>query len=224
MSGPQLRAVTIAAADVGSAAAFVATVCGSPVVQRDDQTSVLVDGVAILIEHVDEGVRPGIVSIEIEAETDQRRTVRLNGIDVIVTPTPAPRSAPADVIVDHVAIVVADLDESARHWAATIGAPAELIGIHPASAGTLTAARFTVGDRMVELVSPIPNTDSAIASRLGRVGEGPLALALPAKDLEAKRRQLTEADVKLSWREPHWLVHPANPAGVLIQLTPRVRH
>ena len=224
MTGPQLRTVTIAAADVASAAACIATVCGSPVVQRDDQTVVLVDDVAIVIEQVNETARPGIAGIEIDGDVDQRRSVRLNGIDVIVSPTPAPPSVPADVVVDHVAIVVADLHESARHWAATIGAPAEMIGIHPVSAGTLVAARFAVGDRMVELVSPVPKADSAIASRLARVGEGPLALALPARDLDAKRRQLTEADVKLSWQEPHWLVHPANPAGVIIQLTPRVRH
>lgn len=225
MRAPRLRAVTIAATDVTGAGAFLGAVCGVAAVSDADHVLVPIDDVVLRIGAPSAPGRVGITAVEVETGTDEQTHGRLNGIDVTTAPADmSPARTDGDTILDHVAVAVDDLEGAARQWEAATGATAELIGVHPASNGSLLAARLILGDRMVELLSPVPNVDSAIASRLRRHGEGPIAIALPAKSLEAKREQLEQLGVRMLWNAPHWLVHPANPANVLIQLTPRVRH
>lgn len=225
MTSPRFRAVRVAADDVNGAGALMAAICGATAQVVGTELRIVVDDSVIIIGPSSATARSGIVGVEVDGSSDRIASVELNGVEVLTGPLdPSVEVAPADVVFDHLAIAVLDLERAARAWEAAAGATAELIGIHPVSAGSMHAARLALGERMVELLSPVPGTTSPMAARLERVGEGPLALALPAKDLAAKRHQLEDMGVRLLRQDPHWFVHPANPAGILIQLTPRVQH
>ncbi len=147
-----------------------------------------------------------------------------NGVLIQLTPRlefgPPPTSG--DAHFDHVAVAVKDLDQACERWAVILGAPPDMKGPHPL--GTFDAARFLLGDRMIELVAPRPGVESAVAQRIGSAGEGVIVLALVAPDLERTLERVKAAGAHVVWREPHWFVHPKDAAGVLIQLTPRVEH
>lgn len=152
--------------------------------------------------------------------------VDCNGVRVFVTaladcPAPAPK---ADVVFDHVALLVGGFDAPARFWETLTGLHSHRIDIHPVSNGTFGAVRLLLGASMVELVVPVPGTTSMLADRLAKLGEGPATLALPARSLDTKLMQLSAAGIATVERPPHWFVRPAQVAGVLMQLTPRVNH
>lgn len=148
-----------------------------------------------------------------------------NGVLVQLTPRRefGPRPEPGDACLDHVAIRVCDLDAAARRWEAVTGATAQRMGVHPISRGTFEATRLEMGARMVELISPVPEMPSPLADRLASHGEGVVAVAIPANDIEATLARLRAAGARVLRQEPHWMVHPKDAAGVLIQLTPRIR-
>lgn len=149
-----------------------------------------------------------------------------NGVLVQLTPRRefGPKPAAGDAILDHVAIRVRDLEEAEKRWAIITGEPAQPMGVHPISGGAFAATRFELGQRMVELLSPTPGMQSALAERLESHGEGVAALAVPASDIDATLSRLRAVGARVLRQEPHWMVHPRDAAGVLVQLTPRVRH
>lgn len=159
-------------------------------------------------------------------ESDQAGYVDQNGVRVFLStlssrPAPAPK---ADVALDHVALLVGDFDAPTKFWETLTGMPSHRIDVHPISNGTFGAVRFLLGACMIELVVPLTGTTSMLATRLATLGEGPATLALPAHDLGAKRAQLSADGISIVERPPHWFVRPAEMAGVLLQLTPRVDH
>lgn len=148
---------------------------------------------------------------------------------VLVQLTPrrdfGPHVRPGDARLDHVAARVANLATAARRWETITGMPAYHMGMHPISRGAFEATRLEMGERMIELLSPVPGQPSALAERLASHGEGVVAVAIPVRDLDAALSRLRATDARLLHQEPHWLVHPKDASGVLIQLTPRVeRH
>lgn len=131
-------------------------------------------------------------------------------------------SHPAGAVLDHVAILVADVELMTGRWATIIGSPPAHAGIHPL--GTSIAARFILDDRMIELLAPLPDTASALHTRLDRYGPGPFALAIIANDLDATITAIADAGARLIDQPPHIVVHPSDASGVPIQITPRVHH
>lgn len=129
---------------------------------------------------------------------------------------------PAGAELDHVAILVADTELMAQRWTAIVGAPPAHAGVHPL--GTTMAARFMLGDRMIELLAPLPDTPSPLRTRLDQVGDSPFALAIIANDLDATTKAVAAAGARLLDQPPHIVVHPSDASGVPIQLTPRVNH
>jgi len=129
---------------------------------------------------------------------------------------------PAGAKLDHVAILVADTELMARRWSAIVGAPPAHAGVHPL--GTTMAARFMLGDRMIEVLAPLPDTPSPLRTRLEKVGDGPFALAIIANDLDATTTAVSNSGARLLDQPPHVVVHPSDASGVPIQLTPRVNH
>jgi catechol 2,3-dioxygenase-like lactoylglutathione lyase family enzyme len=191
------------------------------------------------IEYVpDASARSGISGIEISVDqpTEPGRT-RLSGIDVTLTgpasagDTPdaddregtAPEHVPA-LRLEHVAIVVHDLDASEREWSALIGVRAKVMAVHPISDGAFGAARITLGDQMIELLSPVDGRRSSVAGRLSAHGEGPITMAVPVADLSVVTARLEAVQARILRQPPHVLVHPRDIGGVLVQLTPRVEH
>ena len=150
-----------------------------------------------------------------------------NGVLVQLTPRRefGPRPKAGDARLDHVAIRVENLGTAGRRWETITGMPAHHMGVHPISRGTFEATRLELGERMIELVSPVPGQRSALAERLASHGEGVVAVAIPAHDLDAALSRVRATGARVLHQEPHWLVHPKDASGVLIQLTPRVlRH
>jgi len=129
---------------------------------------------------------------------------------------------PAGAVLDHVAILVADTELMAQRWTVIVGAPPAHAGVHPL--GTTMAARFMLGDRMIEVLAPLPDTPSPLQTRLDKVGDGPFALAIIANDLDATTTAVAAAGARLLDQPPHIVVHPSDASGVPIQLTPRVNH
>jgi len=125
---------------------------------------------------------------------------------------------------DHVALRVRDLETASTVWSAITGIPGQQMGVHPISGGAFVAARFLMGERMIELIAPVAGVESRIAARLASHGEGVAALALPVDDVAAARVRLERIGVRVVRQEPHWMIHPKDAAGVLVQLTPRVAH
>ena len=130
----------------------------------------------------------------------------------------------ASARLDHVALRVRDLETASSIWSAITGTPGQQMGIHPISGGAFIAARFLLGGRMIELIAPVAGVESQIASRLASHGEGVAALALPVDDVAAARARLERIGARVFRQDPHWMVHPKDAAGVLVQLTPRVAH
>ncbi|RPI46890.1 MAG: hypothetical protein EHM59_06155 [Betaproteobacteria bacterium] len=149
-----------------------------------------------------------------------------NGVLVQLTPRRelGPRPKSGDARLDHVAIRVRDLDAASGRWERITGVAAHRMGVHPISGGAFAATRFEMGSRMIELVSPVPGRPSPLADRLASHGEGVVAVALPANDIEVTLERVRAAGARVLRLEPHWMVHPKDASGVLIQLTPRVRH
>jgi catechol 2,3-dioxygenase-like lactoylglutathione lyase family enzyme len=136
----------------------------------------------------------------------------------------ASEASPAGARLDHVALRVRDLAESSARWLAITGIEPLQMGLHPVSNGAFQAARVLLGERMIELISPEPGVPSRIADRLQSHGEGVAALALPVDDLPEVLERLEKRGVRVLRQDPHWMIHPQDAGGVLVQLTPRVAH
>lgn len=204
----------------------VATVEGKPRVGIWAVDVALADPKGALERLAAQGHEVGYVSGTPAARSEVAGYVDQNGVRVFLSAL-ASRPAAAhkgDVALDHVALLVSSFDAPTQFWETLTGQHAHRIDVHPVSNGTFGAVRFLLGASMIELVVPIPGTESMLATRLATLGEGPATLALPAFDLTAKRAQLTQAGIGLVERPPHWFVRPAQAAGVLVQLTPRVNH
>lgn len=138
------------------------------------------------------------------------------------TAVDAHRSASAGAVLDHVALLVGDLGEMAARWTAILGTPPAALGVHPL--GVCLAARFVLGDRMIELVAPLPERDSALRTRHERAGDGPFGLAIIATDLERTIGAVSAVGARILDQPPHRIVHPSDAGGIPVQLTPRVHH
>ena len=149
-----------------------------------------------------------------------------NGVLVQLTPRRefGPRPRVGDARFDHVAVAVTDLAAASARWAKITGVAAQPMGVHPVSNGAFRAARLVLGEQMVELISPVPGVESPLAARLGSRGEGIAALALPAGSVETTLSRLRTVEARVLERPPHWMVHPQDASGVLVQITPRVAH
>jgi catechol 2,3-dioxygenase-like lactoylglutathione lyase family enzyme len=163
-------------------------------------------------------VESGSTGLSISREAANGVAVQLQ----VVTESPMVERTCARL--DHVALRVKDLPAESLRWQAITGIEAEQMGLHPISGGAFSAARFGLGERMIELVAPVLGKESQIAARLASHGEGVAALALPVEDVDLVRNRLSDIGARVFHQEPHWLVHPKDAGGVLVQLTPRVSH
>jgi catechol 2,3-dioxygenase-like lactoylglutathione lyase family enzyme len=146
-----------------------------------------------------------------------------NGVEVrLGNPLTIATDANVPARFDHVALAVADLDEAAARWAAITATEPVHLGEHPL--GKFNATRFISGPHMIELVSPKRGVDSPIATRLEQRGEGVMAVAIIASDLDDARSRISAAGLRLVEDPPHVYVHPRDAAGILVQLTPRLAH
>lgn len=124
--------------------------------------------------------------------------------------------------INHVAVVVADLDESLKFWRDALGIAVDHIEDVPSQKSQV--AFLPVGDTEVELVKPTA-PDTGAAKFLAERGGGMHHLCFEVDDLPAMLAQLKEKGVRLINEEPIELpgrrmafVHPKSTGGVLIEL------
>ncbi len=124
--------------------------------------------------------------------------------------------------INHVAIVVKDIDESLKFWETALGLKLDHIEDVPSQASKV--AFIPVGEGEIELVQPT-STDSGMAAYLEKRGEGMHHLCIEVDDIEAKMQELKDAGVRLINQSPEVLpgrkmafIHPKSTSGVLVEL------
>jgi methylmalonyl-CoA/ethylmalonyl-CoA epimerase len=124
--------------------------------------------------------------------------------------------------INHVAIVVADIDESLKFWRDALGM--ELSHIEDVPSQKAQVAFLPLGDSEVELVKPTTD-DSGAAKFLAERGGGMHHLCFETDDVAAMLADLKAKGVRLINDEPIVLpgrkmafVHPKSTGGVLVEL------
>lgn len=128
--------------------------------------------------------------------------------------------------IDHVAIVVKDIDSALGFWRDALGLTLDHLEDVPSQASKV--AFIPVGDSEVELVRPT-DPQSGMAKYLEKRGEGLHHLCVEVDDIEGMLKGLKEKGVTLINDEPITLpgrrmafIHPKSANGVLIELYERV--
>jgi methylmalonyl-CoA/ethylmalonyl-CoA epimerase len=125
--------------------------------------------------------------------------------------------------VNHVAVVVDNMDKALSFWRDALGL--ELQGLREVSAEKSQVAFLPLPGSEVELVQPTTD-DSGIAKYLAKRGPGMHHLCLEVDDIEGMMSQLKAKGVRLINEEPrtaadgkkYAFVHPESTSGVLVEL------
>jgi methylmalonyl-CoA epimerase len=133
-----------------------------------------------------------------------------------------------DAPIDHVAIVVKDLDAAVRLYTQTLGF-SEVYREIVADQG-VEAVGLRTGDAIIELLRPL-DEDSPIARYRGEAETKLHHTAYRVADIRAELRRLRDAGIRLIDEEPRSgahgntiaFLHPKSTGGVLIELCERAR-
>jgi len=125
--------------------------------------------------------------------------------------------------VNHVAVVVDDLDKSLSFWRDALGI--ELHELREVPAENSQVAFLPLAGSKVELVKPTTD-DSGIAKYLARRGPGMHHICLEVDDIDGMLSQLRKKGVRLINEQPHTaadgkkyaFIHPESTGGVLVEL------
>lgn len=125
--------------------------------------------------------------------------------------------------INHVAIVVPDLEAAHTFWVDALGLPLERIEDVPAEA--VKVAFLPTGDSEIELLEPT-DSESGVARYLDKHGPGIHHLCLEVDDIHATLVHLREHGVELINESPrtaaggrqYAFVHPRSTGGVLLEL------
>jgi methylmalonyl-CoA/ethylmalonyl-CoA epimerase len=125
--------------------------------------------------------------------------------------------------INHVAIVVEDMENALSFWRDALGL--ELHELREVPAEKSQVAFIPVADDEIELVMPTTD-DSGIAKYLAKRGQGLHHLCLEVDDLPGMMAQLKARGVRLINEEPrtssdgkkYAFIHPEAACGVLVEL------
>jgi methylmalonyl-CoA/ethylmalonyl-CoA epimerase len=125
--------------------------------------------------------------------------------------------------VDHLAVVVEDIDRALAFWRDALGLP--LGRIEHIQEQRAQVAFLPVGDSQIELVRPT-DSDSGTARFLAKRGPGVHHVSFEVDDLAAVLSQLKARGVRLINEQPVpgaggmlvAFVHPESTGGVLVEL------
>lgn len=127
--------------------------------------------------------------------------------------------------IDHVAVVVANLDAALSVYRDALGLP--LAGIDTIPEQDVKVAFLPSGDSEIELLEPI-GPDSGIAQYLAKRGEGMHHVCLEVDDIDATLSDLKARGVRLidevARQGAHGkvaFIHPKGAHGVLVELLER---
>jgi len=123
---------------------------------------------------------------------------------------------------NHVAIVVRDIEESLKFWEESLGLSLDHIEVIPSQNSRV--AFIPVGDSEIELVQTT-SSETGLAAYLEKRGEGMHHLCLEVDDIDAKLAELKEKGTRLINETAEVLpgrkmafIHPKAGNGVLIEL------
>jgi len=124
--------------------------------------------------------------------------------------------------INHVAIVVADIDESLKFWQDGLGIKLDHVEDVPSQKSMV--AFLPLGESEVELVKPT-SQDSGVAKFLEERGGGMHHLCFEVDDIAGMLADLKAKGIRLINEEPLILpgrkmafVHPKSTGGVLVEL------
>ena len=124
--------------------------------------------------------------------------------------------------INHVGVVVADIDEALKFWRDAMGI--EVSHIEDVPSQKSQVAFLPVGESEVELVKPTSD-DSGAAKFLQERGGGMHHLCFEVSDISAKLADLKSKGISLINEEPIVLpgrkmafIHPKSTGGVLVEL------
>ncbi|TLM97718.1 methylmalonyl-CoA epimerase [bacterium] len=124
--------------------------------------------------------------------------------------------------INHVAVVVSDVDAALTFWQDALGIRLHHIEDVPSQKSAV--AFLPVGESEVELVKPTSD-DSGVAKFLAERGGGMHHLCFEVDDIEGMLQQLKGKGVRLIDEQPKVLpgrkmafIHPKSTGGVLVEL------
>jgi methylmalonyl-CoA/ethylmalonyl-CoA epimerase len=125
--------------------------------------------------------------------------------------------------IDHIAILVSDLEGPLSFWSDGLGLPLEVIQDVPAEAAEI--AFLPAGGSEIELVRPTGG-DSGLARYLEKRGPGMHHICLEVDDIEGMLAQLKARGIQLINEEPkinpqgrkYAFIHPKSANGVMVEL------
>ena len=127
------------------------------------------------------------------------------------------------IAIDHVAIVVRDMDAALGFWQEALGL--ELQRVESVAAEDVDVALLETANAHVELLRPT-TSDSGIARYLAARGGGMHHICLAVSDIEVALQRLAGAGAELINERPrqradgtrYAFVHPKSSGGVLVEL------
>lgn len=129
----------------------------------------------------------------------------------------------SEIRLNHLALVVANLDESLGFWRDDIGLAAAG-EVKTVAAEEVKVAFLDLGDVRLELIQPTTD-DSGVAKYLQKQGPGLHHLCLQVPDIEAKMAELLEKGCQMINETPrerdgrrYAFVHPKSAGGLLLEL------
>lgn len=130
---------------------------------------------------------------------------------------------PSVLRIDHVAVLVDDMDKSLAFWRDGLGMSASHLEDVPAEKSVI--AFLPAGGSEVELVKPTSD-DSGLARYLEKKGPGMHHICLEVDDIAGMLAQLKEAGIQLINETPlngaggkrYAFVHPKSANGVMVEL------
>lgn len=124
--------------------------------------------------------------------------------------------------INHVAIVVQDIDAALNFWEQTFGL--ELDHVEDVPSQKSKVAFLPLGESEIELVQPT-TSDSGLANFLEKRGEGMHHICIEVSDIDATLAELKSKGVRLINEIPEELpgrkmafIHPKAANGVLVEL------
>jgi methylmalonyl-CoA/ethylmalonyl-CoA epimerase len=129
----------------------------------------------------------------------------------------------APIKVNHIAIVVEDVNTALHFWRDAFGLPLQKTERNDEEA--VEIAFLPVGDSEIELIAPT-TTDSGVAKYLAKKGAGLHHICLEVEDIQGAMQQLRERGAELINETPktrhdgtlYAFVHPRSTGGVLLEL------
>lgn len=124
--------------------------------------------------------------------------------------------------IDHIGIVVRDIQKALAVYEAALGLPLKEVIEVPDQ--QVEVAFLPIGESNIELVQPTSD-ETGISRYLEKRGEGIHHICVEVEDIEKALGQLKAHDVQLIDEEPRWgahgkvaFIHPKGAHGVLVEL------